>query len=329
MWKLQSLRKAAGPMLLAALGVCASFATAHAQSWPSRPVTLVVPYGPGASNDLFTRALATVLAKKFNQPFVVENRAGAGGFTGAASVQKAAPDGYTFLESPSGIVSIKETMKLDLDAVADLATVSVFAKSPAALIVPASLPVKTVGEFLDYAKKSSQPLFYGYSGAGNTSQLHAELLSSLAGVKFQGVNYKSSAETTTDLIAGRLQMQFVSAAAAIGQINSGQVRLIAYTDKNEVKGAPAAQTFAEGGVKGMEVAQLWWGLFAPKGLPSDILKKMNEAINEALKDPSIVELFAKSGVSGTALSPEDSARIVKQEAETLVKIIKDAGLKFE
>lgn len=315
--------------LLALLAQAATIDMARAQNWPSRPVTMVVPYGPGASNDTFTRAIAGILSKKFGQPFVVENRAGAGGFTGAASVQKAAPDGYTFLESPSGIVAIKETMKLDLDAVNDLVTVSVFAKSPSALIVPSSLPVKTVAEFLDYAKKSPQPLFYGYSGAGNTSQLHAELLSSLTGVKFKGVNYKSSAETTTDLIAGRLQLQFVSVAAALGQVQAGQARLLAYADKNEAPGAPVAPTFADAGVKGMEVAQLWWGLFAPKGLPPDILKKMSDAVNEALKDPSIVELFAKSGAAASILSPEESAKIVKQEGETLVKIVKEAGLTFE
>jgi tripartite-type tricarboxylate transporter receptor subunit TctC len=314
-------------VLVASASVAAG--PAFAQAWPNRPVTLVVPYSPGASNDTFTRAIAGILSKKFGQPFVVENRPGAGGYTGAAAVQKAAPDGYTFLESPSGIVAIKETMKHDLDAVTDIATVSVFAKSPSALIVPASLPVNNVAEFLDYAKKSPQPLFYGYSGAGNTGQIYPELLTSLTGVKFQGVNYKSSAETTTDLIAGRLQIQFVSVAAVMGQLKSGQVKLLAYAVKNEAEGAPPAPTFADAGIKGMDVAQLWWGMFAPKGLPPDILKKMNEAINEALKDPSVVDLFAKSGAAPWIQTPEESSRVVKQEVETLLTIIKDANLKFE
>jgi tripartite-type tricarboxylate transporter receptor subunit TctC len=316
-------------VLLVGCTISAGTEFANAQTWPSRPVTLVVPYGPGASNDLFTRALANVLSKKFNQPFVVENRAGAGAFTGASYVQKAAPDGYTFLEGPNGVAIFKDVMKLDLDAATDLTTISVFAKSPAAMIVSKSLGVKTLPEFLDYARKSKEPLFFGYSGAGNTGHLHAELFTSLTGVKFKGVNYKSSAEMTTELIAGRLHIQFVSAAAAIGQIRSGDVVLLAYADKNDAPGAPVAPTFADGGVKGMEVAQLWWALFAPKGLPADIAKKMNEAVNDALKDPGIVELFAKSGAIPTPLSMEESARIVKLESETTLKIIKDANLTFE
>jgi tripartite-type tricarboxylate transporter receptor subunit TctC len=316
-------------VLLAIVAQINSGSAAYAQGWPNRPVTIVVPFGPGASNDAFTRAIARFLSTKFGQPFVVENRAGAAGFTGSYAVKKATPDGYTFLEAPNGIVPLKETMKLDLDMANDLDTVSVFARSPSALIVTATWPVTTVAEFLDYARRSPQPIFYGHTGRGDSGQLYTELLSSLTGIKFRPSTYKSAADMNTDLIAGRTQFQFVSAAAAIGHIQSGQLRLLAYVAKNEAKGAPPAPTFAEAGIRGMDVAQLWWAFFAPKGTPAEIIKKMNEGINEALKDPAIEDLFARSGAAPTALSPQESADIVKREGETIAKIIKDAGLTFD
>jgi tripartite-type tricarboxylate transporter receptor subunit TctC len=304
-------------------------AKAQTPNWPTRAVTLVVPYGPGASNDTFTRAIATVLSRKFGQPFVVENRPGAGGFAGSDQVRKAAPDGYTFLEMPNGIASFKLAMKVDLDPSTDLQPISIFARAPTVMVVPSALPVKTVAEFIDYAKKNPDSTFFGYTGIGTTQHIPAELFNSLTGLKMKGVNYKSSADAQTDLLAGRLQVMFITVASVAGQLQSGQLRLLAYTNDSAPASSPKAPLLAEAGVKGMENQQIWWGFFAPKGVSADIVNKMSEGINEALKDPAVVDLFARSGASTSVTTPAQALAAVKNEIVVYEKIVKDSNIKFD
>lgn len=315
--------------ILAGAAVAYDNNAAAQTAWPARAVTLVVPYAPGASNDTFTRAIATVLSKKFGQPFVVENRPGAGGYTGTSQVQRAAPDGYTFLEMPNGIASYRLTIKTDFDPSSDMIPLAIFARAPTAMVVPAGLPVKTVQEFIDYAKKNPDSTYYGYTGIGTTQHIPGELFNQIVGLKMKGVNYKSSSEAQTDLVAGRLQVMFITVASVAGQIQGGQLRLLAYTADTSPPSAPKAPLMSEVGVKGMESQQIWWGFFAPKGTPADVLKKMNEGINEALKQPEVVELFAKSGASATQSTLEQAGKDVKNEVTVYEKIVKDAGIKFE
>lgn len=300
---------------------------ALAQDWPSRAVTMVVPYGPGASNDTFTRALAEILTRDLGQPFVVENRPGAGGFTGANSVAKADPDGYTFLEVPNSVVGFKPLMKVDLDPLKDLTPIGLMAKSPTAMVVPSSLPVTTVQEFVEYAKANPDAVFYGYAGVGTTQHQHGELFNQQAGLSIKGVNYKSSADAQTDLVAGRLSLMFVTVASALGQIEGGQLRLLAYTDDNYPDSAPKAPTMAEAGVPGMEGAQIFWALFAPAGLPEDIKTKMNAAMNKALEDDSFQALMAKSGATPAPGTPGDLVETLEGEKAALDEFI--ANVKIE
>ena len=285
--------------------------------WPSRPVTLVVPYGPGASNDTFTRAVAEVLSRTLGQPFVVENAPGAGGFTGTERVSKSAPDGYTFVEVPNSVVGFKPFMKVELDPLVDLTPVAVLAKSPVAMVVPVGLPVNTVAEFITYAKANPDTTFYGMAGVGTTQQQHAELFNSATGLKLKPVNYKSSADAQTDLVAGRLQLMFVTVASVLGQIEGGQLRLLGYSDDNYPEGAPKAPTMAEAGVPGMEGAQIFWGVYGPKGLPDDIRDAMNAAINVALADPAFVALTAKSGATPSPGTPADFVALLEAETEAV------------
>lgn len=327
MESLGMFRRACVSALLAVIASALISGSTHAQEWPNRPVTLVVPFGPGASNDIFTRAIAQILSKKFGQPFVVENRPGAGGFTGSNSVKTSPPDGYTFLENM--VLPFKQTMNVDLDLGTDMDPVAVFAQAASAMVIPAALPVKTVAEFIDYAKKSPQPLFYGHTTKGDGGHLYSELFAKLTGIPLKEVTYKSAADVNTDLIANRVQVHFISAASVIGHVNSGTLRLLAYVAKNESKGAPPAPTFEEAGVKGMDRTKLHWTFFAPKGTPPEIVKKMNEAINEAIRDPGIVELFAKSAVAPAHHTPEESTQIVRRELQAVTDIIKSIGLTFE
>jgi tripartite-type tricarboxylate transporter receptor subunit TctC len=171
-------------LLLAMMGATALVAPAFAQDdWPNRPVTIVVPYGPGASNDTFTRAVAQVLSRDLGQPFVVENAAGAGGYSGTDHVAKSEPDGYTFVEVPNSVVGFEPFMKVDLNPLEDLTPVALLAKSPTAMVVPSGLPVTTVQEFIDYAKANPDTTFYGMAGIGTTQQQHGELFNSLTGLQ--------------------------------------------------------------------------------------------------------------------------------------------------
>lgn len=299
---------------------------APAQDWPSRPVTMVVPYGPGASNDTFTRAVANILTRDLGQPFVVENRPGAGGFTGANSVVQSEPDGYTFLEVPNSVVGFKPVMKVDLDPLVDLTPIALLAKSPTAMVVPTSLPVTTVQEFIEYAKQNPDTTFYGYAGVGTTQHQHGELFNAAAGLSLKGVNYKSSADAQTDLVAGRLSLMFVTVASTLGQIEGGQLRLLAYTDSNYPDSAPKAPTMAEEGVPGMEGAQIFWALFAPANLPQDIQTRMNEAVNKALEDAEFQALMAKSGATPAPGTPQDLVATLETEKQLLTEFIERVNL---
>lgn len=312
MWKIGTFAfRAAGVVLAAALaGPLAGEARAE---WPERPVTLVVPYGPGASNDTFTRALADILSKRFDQPFIVENRAGAGGFTGSRSVADSAGDGYTFLEVPNSVVGFAPLMKVDLEPLEDLKPVGLLARAPTAMVVPASLGVNTVAEFIEHAKANPDATFYGAAGIGTTQQQHAELFNQSAGIKLLPVNYKSSADAQTDLMAGRLQVMFVTVASTLGQIESGQLKLLAYSDDNFPEGAPDAPTLAEEGVEGMDIAQIFWSIWAPRDTPDEIVATLNEAINGALEDEAFQELMAKSGATPAPGTPQDLTEVIKDE----------------
>ncbi len=315
--------------MIAAVAAAAALrpATAFAQAaWPSRPVTLVVPYGPGASNDIFTRALANIWSRRFGVPFVVENRPGAGGYTGTNSVVQANPDGYTFLEMPSGIAGFAPVMKVTFDPLTDLTPIALLARSPAAMVVPASLPVKTVREFVDYARTRPDRVFFGFAGTGTAQHQHGEMFRRATGLKLKGVNYKSSADAQTDLVAGRLQLMFVTVASTLGQIQGGQLRLLAYADKNYPAGSPPAPTLAEAGVANMEKAQTWWSFYGPAKLPADIQNKMNAAVNDALKEPEFVALLAKSGATPTPGGPAQLTQTLAQEIADIVEFIRTADM---
>lgn len=295
-------------------------AAAHA-NWPDRAVTLVVPYGPGASNDRFTRAIAEIMSGNHDQPFVVDNRSGAGGFTGSNSVSQSDPDGYTFLEVPNSVVGFQPIMKVDLDPLVDLTPIGMLARAPTAMVVPGDLPVDSVQEFIAYANEHPDDTFFGMAGIGTTQHQHGELFNQLAGTTVTGVNYTSSADAQTDLIAGRLQLMFVTVASVLGQIESGQLKLLAYTDSNYPANAPEAPTMAEAGVDGMQGAQIFWGLFGPPGLPDELRDAMNAALNEAIADPSFVELTSTSGATPAPVTPDEFVAVIEKEKATLADFI--------
>lgn len=324
-----SRRAALALVLAAGFAGAALTGPAVAQDFPTRPITFVVPFGPGASNDLFTRKLSELLSNSLGQPVVVDNRPGSGGFTGSSQVARAAPDGYTLLEMANGIASFQQVMKVDLDPTRDLQPLAMMARSPSALVVPATSGIKTVQEFIDHAKANPDTTFYGATGIGTTQQLHAESFNFATGLKLKPVQYTSSADAQLDLVAGRLNAMFVTMASTRAQIDSGQLTLLAYTDSNYPPDSPKAPTFAELGIQGMDHAQIWWGTFAPAGTPRPILEKLNAAINEALLEPSFVELFAKSGATPSPMSVDEFTKTVENEKAAIADIIKRANIQIQ
>ena len=318
--RMRTTRRLLVAMLIAGVAVAVRPGLARADDWPSRPVTLVVPYGPGASNDTFTRALAAVLTKHFGQSFVVINRPGAGGFIGSQSVAKAAPDGYTLLEMPSSIAGFKPIMKVDLDPLKDLAPIALMARSPDAMVINAGLPAKTVKEFVDYARARPDEVFYGMAGIGTSGHQHAEMFNAATGLKLKGVNYKSAADAMNDIIGGRLHVMFVTTASSRGAVEAGQLRLLAYADGNLPPESLKAPTLAEAGVPNMEKAQTWWAIFAPPGLPTDVRRKMNAAIVAAQKDPDFAALLSRSGATPAPLSVDDTVAVVREEVAKVEKL---------
>ena len=319
---MRTSRRQALAVVAAGIVGCVCAQSVHAQDWPNRPVTIVVPYGPGASNDTFTRALALVLTKQFGQPFVVSNRPGAGGFIGSDAVAKAAPDGYTFLEMPSSIAGFKPIMKVDLDPLKNLAPIGLMARAPDAMVINAGLPVKTVKEFIEYVKARPDEVFYGMAGIGTSGHQHAEMFNQVTGLKLKGVNYKSAADAMTDIIGGRVHVMFVTTASSRGAVEAGQLRLLAYADSNLPPESLKAPTLAEAGVPNMQQAQTWWAIFGPPGLPADIKRKMNAAIIAAQKDPEFAALIARSGATPAPLSIDETIAVVRDEVALVEKLPK-------
>ncbi len=231
------------------------------------------------------------------------------------------PDGYTFLETPNVIAAYQSLMKTDQEPLDLLQPVGLIARAPSAMVVPSSLGIDTVQDFIAYAKAHPDNTFYGMAGVGTTQQQHAEMFNKNAGTTLKPVNYKSSADGQTDLVAGRLQVMFVTVASTLGQIEAGQLKLLAYTADNYPATAPKAPTLAEAGVPGMENAQIFWSVFAPKAVPADIVAKFNAALNEALKDPTFQALTAKSGATPAPGSPADLQAVVDAERKQVASFL--------
>ena len=316
--------------LLAGASVAFTDNKAAAQTaWPTRAVTLVVPFAPGASNDTFTRAIATVLSRKFGQPFVVENRPGAAGYTATSQVQRAAPDGYTFLQMPNGIAFLPALDEGRLRSVIRHDSAGgVRARADCDGRFRHAAGENRAGVHRLRQEESGHDVFWIHRHRHDAAHPRRTVQPD-HGFEDERRQLQGIADAQTDLVAGRLQVMFVTVASVAGQLPGGQLKLLAYAADTSPPSAPRAPLLSEAGVKGMESQQIWWGFFAPKDVPADVLKKMNEGINEALKDPAVIELFAKSGASPVQTSLEQALKEVKDEVTTYARIVKEAGIKFE
>jgi tripartite-type tricarboxylate transporter receptor subunit TctC len=312
------------------LSILFAFSCAAAAQYPTKPVRIVAPFAPGGLADVLARALGERLARSMGQPFVVENRPGAGGNVGADVVARAEPDGYTLLMSSAGILTINEFLyaQMPFDPTTALQPVSVVAEMPMLLVVRAQLPAQNVAQFIELAKREPGGLFFGSPGNGTTGHLGMELFMQATGLKLQHVPYKSAAEAVTAAIAGQTHAMFDNPPTVMSQIKAGALRALGVAAKERLAQLPDVPTIAEGGVKDFE-ASSWFGLVAPAKTPRALVQRLAEETARAVKDPEMQARFAQSGARLVGNDPDQFAAMVATERARWEKIIRAAGIKAQ
>jgi tripartite-type tricarboxylate transporter receptor subunit TctC len=310
------------------IAACALPSGASAQEdYPNRPVRVVLPFPPGGSTDRIGRLTAEKLAVELKQPFVVDYRPGAGGNIGIGMVAKAAPDGYTILLSSSTIaVSPSMYKKLDYDTVRDLVPIGAVARIPTVATLHPSIPAKTLKELIALARKYPDKLSYGSGGIGTTNHLATEILLSMAKIQMVHIPYKSTAAALLAMLSGESDLVVISTTAAIPLIKAGKLRGLAVLRKERIAVLPDVPTSAEAGLPGWE-ANTWYGLFGRTGTPVPILRKLNAALVQGMKDPDTAEKFGLVGAEPTPSSAEDFSRFFHAEIKLFAEIVRSAGLK--
>jgi tripartite-type tricarboxylate transporter receptor subunit TctC len=289
-------------------------ALAQPAAWPARPVRMVIGYPPGGSTDVAGRLLADQLSRKLGQQVVVDNRAGAGGTVGAASVVRADPDGYTLLLAASPEVSIAPiTMKsMPYDPVRDLLPITLVGQVPFFLVVNPSVPANTLAEFIAYAKAHPGQLNYSSFGNNTSNHLAGELFKSLTGTHSVHIPYKGSGPSIPDLIAGQVQYTFDTPPAVLEQVRAGRLRALAVASKQRLASAPNVPTFAEAGLPEFS-GGTWFGLFAPAKTPRAVVERINTETVALLRAPELAKAFADKGIVASPDTPEEFGRFVQGE----------------
>jgi tripartite-type tricarboxylate transporter receptor subunit TctC len=304
-------------------------AWAQAPEWPSRPVRFIVPYPPGGPTDIMGRIVAQAVQGPLGQPFVVENRAGANGLIGSEQAARAAPDGSTFLVNASAHVIVPHlTPNMPIDMLADFAPVTNIAAVPLWLVVNPALPVRSVAEFIAYARANPGRIAYASSSQGGAPHLAGELFKLMTGTDLVHVPYRGSGPAGQDLIAGTVQAMFDSVPASAGAVRDGRLRALAVTTRNRIAPFPDLPTIAEAGVPGYEIST-WYGIWAPARTPPAIIARLQQAVATAARNPETRARFDALGAEPVADSPEDYARFVRAEYDRWGKLVRDARIKLD
>jgi tripartite-type tricarboxylate transporter receptor subunit TctC len=303
---------------------------AAAQTYPNRPIRLIVPYPAGGPTDVVARILANSLSEKLHQSVVVENRpGGAAGTVGGRVVVSAEPDGYTLLLSQIGSLTIAPSLyKLDYDPLRDLAPVAIVAVTPEILTVNPAVPANSLAEFLAYAKANPGKLNFGSPGTGTLPHIIGEQLQLATGIKITHVPYRGAAPAVTDLLAGRVQLMIDSTSVLLTHIVSGKLRGLAITSERRILQMPNVPTFAEAGYPQL-TESLWTGLMAPAGTPAPIVAMLNTAVNDVLKTPEVQQAYKRLEVETKIVSPDEFKTFMTAETTKWAHVVKAAGIKGE
>ena len=301
-------------------------AQADAQTYPTKPVRLMVPFVPGGNTDIIARVVAPEMSKALGQQLVIENRGGGGSTIGTEVVAKSPPDGYTLLlVSAAHVINPAMIKKLPYDSIRDFAPISVVADVPTAFAIHPTLPVKNVKEFIALAKARPGQLNYSTAGRGTVGHLSAELLSSIAQIKMVHIAYKGTGQSITDLIAGHVQLQFSSMPAVINHARAGKLRLLAQTGEKRSAAAKDVPTMLESGVKGFVVSS-GFGLLAPAGTPRPVIDRVHGALLKALAEPNVRNNLSGQGADPVGNTPEAYDAFNKAEIAKWIKVARGAGI---
>jgi tripartite-type tricarboxylate transporter receptor subunit TctC len=312
----------------AALALLALALPAAAQDWPTKPVKIIVPFAPGGGSDFIARFIAHQLTEELKQPFIVDNKPGAGGNLGVEQGIKAPADGYTLTVIASSYTVNASVYKLGFDPVADITPIIQLSQGPLIIVENPNVPAKTLKEFVALAKAKPNDINYASSGQGSIIHAASELFNQRAGVKMTHVPYKGSGPALTDTISGVTQVFFSSASTAVAHVHGGKLRALAVTGPKRIAALPDVPTVAEAGVPGYEVI-LWHGLIGPKGMPPAVVAKLNAAVSKALKLKETEEKLQTDGVSPAGGSPEQFGKTIREEIAMWRKVVQDANIKVE
>lgn len=314
--------------MFAALFVVAT--SASAQSWPSKPLHLIVPFPPGGGSDIVGRVIAQKLSERLGQQVVVDNRSGAGGSIGTEAAVRSAPDGYTMVLASTSEIAINPSLysRLSYDTVKDLVSVALVATTPMVIVITPSLPVKSVQDLITLARAKPGELNVASAGAGTISHLSGELFRSMNGLNWTHVPYKGTGPALTDLAGGQVQVMFVPPPPALGLVKANRIKLLAVTGKTRAPTLPDTPTVAEGGGPDYSVDN-WYGIFMPVGTPREIVARMADEIAQGLKASDLVNTLAAQGAAPGTMSSAQFANYVKSEVEKWGKVVKASGAKAD
>jgi tripartite-type tricarboxylate transporter receptor subunit TctC len=318
-----------GRALACSVVLAAGAVAAQAQTYPSKPIHLILPYVPGGIVDTAGRNLAARLTESLGHSVVAENRPGAGGVVGSDALARSAPDGYTILLSDTGLVS-NPTLQPDTpyDLFKQLQAVSIVGSSPAVIVSSLKLPVKTFAELLTYAKANPGKLNFASAGIGTAPHLAGELIKLRAGIDMTHVPYRGIGAAYPDVMSGKVQLGFSSIAGAVPFTSDNRVRALATTRSVRSAVYPDVPTVAESGLPGFDV-DLWIGIYGPAGMPPAVLARLNSEINKVLQHPELKAAFAKIGIEPRGTSPEEGAAFTRAEFEKWKKVIIGGKIKPE
>ena len=325
------MKKILKTAVLTSLGACA-FTQALAQStvdFPTRPIRIVVPFAAGGATDVIARVVGQKMSDQLGQPVVVDNKAGASGNIGAATVARATPDGYTILMATSSH-AINATLyrKLDYSLTKYLLGLSNLASVPLLLVVNPGVPARSAAEFAAYAKAQGNTINFASGGTGTAAHLAGEKFNTLVGSRMLHVAYKGGAPAQTDLIGGQVQAMFANLPEVLAQVQAGKLKPLAVTGNTRRANLPEVPTFTEAGYAQMD-ARSWFGLFAPAGTPAPVVARLNELMRDALATPAVRQVIEKTGQEAAFMGPDDLAKFQLAELDRWGKIIKAAGIQPE
>lgn len=317
-------------LTLCATALLSAAPYAGAQTFPSKPVRILVGAPPGGSNDIFARAIGQRISPALGQPVVVDNRPGANQLIAADLCAKSPPDGHTLVIGALGPLAMNPALyaKTPFDPVKDFSAVSLLATGPVVIVVHPSIPAGTVKDLVELAKKRPGQLNFGSPGVGSSPHLTGELFKLITKTDIVHVPYKGNAEAITDLIGGQLSVVFTGVPPVIPLAKAGKVRVLATTGKQRLANLPDVPTIREAGIEGADVL-IWYGVVAPAATPKDVVARLNREIVKIMALPDVREKFAQQGVDPASSTPEEFAQLIRDEVARWSKVIRGAGIKLE